>query len=166
MDFSNNSIWRHSQAVRQRSAKSPPPVRIWVAPPRNPTEVDTISVGFSLPRNAKNALIGRFFGICVFTKEHADAFSVLQNHFKAFFAQKLEPPRGSVSEYRTIILSGWFYVKFSFQIVFLIFFLFVLIALITSCAEITPTLLIPLSFYNFQKVCSVMLQECCTNSKS
>ncbi len=161
-----NSIWRHSQAVRQRSAKPSSPVRFRVAPPRNPTEIDTISVGFSLPRNAKNALIGRFFGICVFTKEHADAFSVLQNHFKAFFAQKLEPPRGSVSEYRTIILSGWFYVKFSFQIVFLIFFLFVLIALITSCAEITPTLLIPLSFYNFQKVCSVMLQECCTNSKS
>ena len=42
----NQIGWRHSQVVRQRSAKSPPPVRIWVAPPRNPTEVDTISVGF------------------------------------------------------------------------------------------------------------------------
>ena len=29
----NQIGWRHSQVVRQRSAKSPPPVRIWVAPP-------------------------------------------------------------------------------------------------------------------------------------
>ena len=31
------SIWRHSQVVRQRSAKSPPPVRVWVSPPKRRT---------------------------------------------------------------------------------------------------------------------------------
>ena len=54
--------------------------------------------GFSLPDNAKNALIGRFLGSFVFAKEFSDAFSVQKNHFQAFLAQKLEPPRGSVSE--------------------------------------------------------------------
>ena len=28
------SIWRHSQVVRQSSAKAPPPVQIWVSPPK------------------------------------------------------------------------------------------------------------------------------------
>jgi hypothetical protein len=28
------SIWRHSQVVRQSSAKALPPVRVWVAPPQ------------------------------------------------------------------------------------------------------------------------------------
>ena len=29
-----SNIWRHSQVVRQRSAKPLPPVRVWVAPPK------------------------------------------------------------------------------------------------------------------------------------
>ena len=38
----NQIGWRHSQVVRQRSAKSPPPVRIWVAPPAKYSRNDTI----------------------------------------------------------------------------------------------------------------------------
>ena len=55
-----NFIWRHSQAVRQRSAKPSPPVRFWVAPPAKYSRNDTIREYFFY---AKSPDFLGFFGI-------------------------------------------------------------------------------------------------------
>ena len=56
-----------------------------------------------MSNNAKNALIGRFFERCISTNEVADTLSALKIYFKAILTRKLEPPRGSVSEYRRLL---------------------------------------------------------------
>ncbi len=43
-------IWRHSQAVRQRSATPSPPVRIWVAPPKYASVAQLVEQGTENPR--------------------------------------------------------------------------------------------------------------------
>ena len=80
-----NNIWRHSQAVRQRSAKPSSPVRFRVAPPRNPTEKDTISVGFFFALKRKKRPIWGVFLTRIFTKELANTLSVLKNQFYAIY---------------------------------------------------------------------------------
>ena len=44
------TLWHHSQAVRQRSAKSLSPVRFWVVPPNLPKWRNGRRKGFKIPR--------------------------------------------------------------------------------------------------------------------
>jgi len=72
-----------------------------VAPPPNPTEVDTISVGFFFTLKRKKRPNWGVFEHEFFFLNYPSFFERLKIIFRRFFAQKLEPPRESVSEYRT-----------------------------------------------------------------
>ena len=49
-----NLIWRHSQVVRQSSAKASSPVQIWVAPPKKKRNFDTKLRFFFFTQNRLN----------------------------------------------------------------------------------------------------------------